>query len=175
MNPDYSPRKWLHPLLDADASYILMDLSSHKFEPLTPSGSSHNRELIPVHEGYMQQVASSPRVTELRVICEEFGQFMESWIVRIKPGRIVEVGDVLIAVYKSLQKQMTHAEWAKLSEKQDMVASRMYTRRVRKADFEKVNGVRRVDLLGDKFWLGGLSRIDERNPYDFQLVLKKGK
>ena len=174
MNPEYAPRRRLHPLLDEEG-YVFMDLSLHKFNPLTPSASSGSRKLIPIHEGYMTQVASSPKVTEMNVICAEFGKFMEPWIIKVKPGRTIEVGDVLYSIYKSLQKPVTHAEWAKLNEEEVVLASRMYTRRVRKADYEKVNGVRRVDLLGDKFWFGGIQGVNERDPFNFQLILLKAR
>lgn len=171
MNLHYTPRTSVHPLLK-DAEYIHLDLASHSFKPMTPNDNWVSRRYNPIHEGYLSQVATYPYATELKITCKALGRFAGTWVIKVKTGRTVSVGDVLKAVYEGLHTRMTHAEWAKLTENEAYEAARQYTRRCREAEFERVQGVRRVDLLGKKHWFGGLKKVRDDDSYNFELLVK---
>ncbi|KAH8110040.1 hypothetical protein DFH11DRAFT_1514880 [Phellopilus nigrolimitatus] len=171
MNPAHAPQTKVHPLLK-DAHYVHLDFASPKFAPLTPSGGIFGRTLVSVHSGYLTLPASYPVVAGLVLRCHEFGQFEGAWAVTVDPGRSVNVGDVLRAIHDTLQTRVTHAEWAKMSDHEVYEASRAYTRRCRTAEFEKMQGVRRVDLLGDKHWFNGMKRVKDDDPHNFRLLVR---
>ncbi|KAI5121774.1 hypothetical protein M0805_009585 [Coniferiporia weirii] len=174
MNPAHKPRTSVHPMLK-DAQYVHLDLASPGYAPLTPSGGGswhHEKKLVPIHEGYLSQIASYPAVSKIVITCSAFGAFEGSWAVIVEPGRTVSVGEVLHAVQRSLQTPVTHAEWARLSEREVYEASKAYTHRCRKAEFEKMQGVRRVDLLGGKSWFGGISKVKDDDPHNFKLLVR---
>ena len=171
MSPHHRPRTTVHPLLK-DSTYVRLDLSSHTFAPTTPSGNWVSRKYNPIHEAYLSQVATYPPTAEIRIVCHALGRFAETWAIRVRPGRTVAVGDVLRAVYEQLHTQMTHEEWARLSENERYEASKAYTRRCTTAEFERVKGVRRVDLLKDKHMFAGLKRVTDNDSSNFELLVK---
>ncbi|THH09668.1 hypothetical protein EW145_g1849 [Phellinidium pouzarii] len=175
MNPAQKPLTNVNPLIK-DSNYVYLDLSSHFYAPLTPSSKSHwhsnSNGLVPINEKYLAGIASHPPVTKVVIRCSAFGSFKDAWKIIVEPGRTVTIRDVLHAVHRSLQTALTHVEWAKLSERETYEASRAYTRRCRKADFERMQGVRRVDLLNEKCWFGGISKVKDDDPHNFELSVR---
>lgn len=176
MNPSQYPRSRIHRLLKDD-HYIYLDLASPTYTPLTPNGTSriHNT-LIPVHKGYLEQVACAPAVRKLTLTCDAFPRrFADIWRIELditNLGRHVAVGDVLKVVHEAMQAPVTHQEWSRLTDSEVYEASKAYTKRCRHSEFERMQGVRRVDFLGEKTWFGSISRMKDDDPYNFQLRVR---
>ena len=170
-NPQYPPREAVHPLL-REGSGSRLDLSSHTYSPQMLISHWPSRKYGAMHPGYLSQTATCPAMFEIKIRCKAFGQFTDSWVITLNLGRTISVGDILKAVHKSVYQKFTHAEWAKCSEQQVYDVGKAYTRRVRTGEFEKVEGARRVDLLGKKHWFAGLKRIREDDPYHYELLVK---
>lgn len=72
----------------------------------------------------------------------------------------ITVHDVLFAIHKMLQRQISHRDWVDLSSDRATSVARAYTRRCRTFPttqaFEESQGVRRVDYLLDKYYFKGL-------------------
>lgn len=173
MNPTHVPQAKINHLLQ-DSRYVKLDLSLPTFSPLTASGGWQSSQLRPVHEGYLEGIASYPAVTEMTITCKAFGKFEQSWKINIRLRDAIRVGDVLRYVHAGMRTQVTHAEWASMSQTDVLEASRSYTRRTRVANSESetMNGVLRVDLLRDKYYFDGIKRIREDDPYNFELKVK---
>ena len=91
----------------------------------------------------------------------------------------ITVNDVLCAIHRMMQRQITHSDWVKLPQSKADAVARAYTRRCRTFPtvqaFEASQGVKRVDYLEDKYMFKGLVR--HRGEQDFEhlrlLVAKK--
>lgn len=165
------PRTNLHPLLAVDAHYVYLDLAASVFAPQTPSSNSVlGHKLVPLKEGFLAMTAAYPPSNVIYLKCSALGkEWAGRWRVRVYQGRTVSVGDVLCGAHEMLQTQISHAEWAKCTRDEMYTASRAYTRRVRKEDFAGVEGVRRVDLLGEKHYFAGVEKVKED---EFELLVK---
>lgn len=172
MNPQYIPRSRIHPLLKDTPGWVVLNLAPPTYKPMTPKDPSPNSSLIPINKGYLEQVACYPQATKMVITCDALHPFAESWKIVVDPGRHIAVGDVLYAIYTSLQTPVTHQEWARLNSIQRYDPSKAYTRRVENADFERVQGVRRVDFLGDKHWFSGITRVKDDDSQNFKLHVR---
>lgn len=169
--PPPKPRTQVHQLLSHDKYHLFLDLSSPVFKPLTPNNSAS--ALIPVHQGYLDQLATSPPHHTMTIHCAALGKFEKDWAVTLEHGRHVSVGDVLAAVHDALRKQVTHAEWAKVTDEEAYESARAYTRRVRTANYEMNQGLRRVDFLREKYFFGGITRMkNDENGHHFLLHVR---
>ncbi|KAL5498913.1 hypothetical protein ACEPAH_1431 [Sanghuangporus vaninii] len=170
-NPQYPPRANVHPLL-RDTSGTRLDLSSHSYAPQMLTSNWPRRKYSAIHRDYLSQPATYPVAHEIKIICNAFGPFADSWAIRVTPGRTVTVGEVLHAIHSSIYKKMTHAEFARFSDEEMYEIGKAYTLRIRNAEFERVQGARRVDVLGKKHWFGGLRKIRDDDPHRFELLVK---
>lgn len=166
-----SSRTRIHPLL-VNGVYSYLDFASHHYLPQTPTRLESDSSLKPLHPGYLALPASYPVVTHISIRCAAFKRFEESWKIRIDLGRSISVGDVLRALYDALQTRMTHEEWSRMSDREVNEASRAYTRRSRHSEFEKRQGVRRVDFLGKNHIFGGMRVVAENDPHHFMLLTR---
>lgn len=85
------------------------------------------------------------------------------------------VGDVLYMIHSSLQRQISHSDWARLSQSEETAIARAYTRRYRSipssAELEARQGVKRVDYLMDRHVFRGLIRAaDGDGFYNWRLL-----
>lgn len=174
------PPAQFHPLLNGESAQeilLFFDLSLHAFNPIRisrpreTSGSS-------IGQDELRQQATHPGVNRMRITCD----MLPDWPVVLEPQRDdpyrsdylgvpsssssytqpITVGDILVAVHRMLQRQISHRDWVKLSQDEATAIARAYTRRCRTfpsaEQFEASQGVRRVDYLKDKFVFKGLSR-----------------
>ena len=148
----------LHPLLDVGLGGqcpLLFNLSSPSYDPrrnmsVGPSGYH------PLSENELNQPATSPYVMRAKIICDD----LPGWSITVKPSgySVLTVNDVLTAIHRAMQRQITQPEWDKLSKESAAAVARAYKHRCRAqgADEEK-RGVKRVDYLRDQYMFKGLT------------------
>jgi len=177
------PKFHIHQLLKSDNPHLLLDLTAARCSPLTPNG---RHGVIPVHPGYLSQAATYPELPKITVICPELAPFEKEWAITVEPSTFslsgqmgVTAGDILASVHEALQKAVTHAEWAKISEKDVYEVSMAFTRRCRAlgGEFEKERnqGVKRCDFLRDKIVLSGLSQVKSGDGSTFKVNVKTAR
>jgi len=189
-SPQYQapPPSQFHPLLNAESAaepLLYFDLSTHAFDPMRIT-SPRQTTGTPLSLDELAQQATHPGVTRMRIICDLIPQ----WDVVLEPQRDyvsssgylaiphqqaasnqpITLGDVLVAVHRMLQTQITHRDWARLSNTEATNIARAYTRRCRTypsaEQFEASQGVRRVDYLEDKYLFKGLLRLRGDDGFD---------
>ncbi|EMD40404.1 hypothetical protein CERSUDRAFT_80076 [Gelatoporia subvermispora B] len=190
------PTTQIHPLLDgepADGPLLLFDISRSAFQPrrLSSPGQANG---APLSLDELGQQATHPAVTRMTITCD----IIKQWPITLEafdrerprspyldvpiPSRDsnvpITVGDVLVAIHRSLQQRISHVDWARLSQSDAADVARAYTRRCRTYPsaeaFEAAQGVRRVDYLLDKYMFKGLKRV-HRNGNLEELKLIVGK
>jgi len=177
------PKFHIHQLLKSDNPHLLLDLTQPRCTPLTPNG---RHGVIPVHPAYLAQAATYPELPKITITCPDTAPFEKEWAITVEPSAFslsdqagVTVSDILASVHQGLQTAVTHAEWAKISEKDVYEVSMAFTRRCRALgpDFEKerIQGVKRCDFLRDKFVLTGLSQVKSGDGSTFRLITKPAK
>ena len=174
-NHQHAPRPQISLIL-ASARYVNLDLSIPTFSAMTKPGGWQTTQPKPIHDGYLAKSATQPEVFDMNIICKGFGRFEKDWkiTIRSRTSRPITIGDVLRAVYHGMQTQVTHAEWAAMAQTEVIDASRSYTRRVRASDsdFVAMQGVRRVDILKEKYFFGGIKQIRGDDLFNFELLVK---
>lgn len=125
----------------------------------------------------LRQPATHPPTTHMRIVCDPIKQwpielkdrrsepFAHSMLLQVpamEPAPPITVGDVLNAIHRAMQTQISHVDWARLSKSDEIEIARAYTRRCRAfpsvEQFEASQGVRRVDYLLKKYMFKGLKR-----------------
>ncbi|KDQ54281.1 hypothetical protein JAAARDRAFT_38441 [Jaapia argillacea MUCL 33604] len=171
------PQALIHPLLNGESPPpILFDLSVSTFSPHKFISVG---QTIALSRDDLAQPATHPPTTHMRITCDAIPQWpidlqfpstpsipTNSLLLQVPvhPQAItpITLGDVLTAIHRSLQTQITHLDWAKLNMSQEMEISRAYRRRCKTfpsvEQFEASQGVRRVDYLGKKVCFRGLVR-----------------
>ena len=168
------PANRLHLLLNgehASGPLLLFDLSLNTFSPLRIAhhGDTTGQPLSLVE---LEEPATLPGITRMTIKCDMVTQ----WPVVLEPEREsspylsvqpespqpITLGDVLVAIHRSLQTQIRHVDWARLTQSEEIDISRAYTRRCRTFSsaraFEASQGVRRVDYLKERYMFKGLVR-----------------
>ncbi|EJD03602.1 kinase-like protein [Fomitiporia mediterranea MF3/22] len=148
-----------------------LDFAFHAYLPQIPSNNNDksSRTFVAAHNDQLFQAAVVPGTTNMRITCKAFGKFVDTWAITVRSiRRPITIGHVLSAMHQHMQTKMTHEEWAKLSEPEVIEAGQAYTRRCREAEFEKMQGVRRLDLLGKKRFFGGLKKA--KGDVDYELI-----
>ncbi|CCL98253.1 uncharacterized protein FIBRA_00247 [Fibroporia radiculosa] len=188
------PSNQLHPLLDGesrDGPMLVFDLSLNQFNAMhiTERGRTSGKQLS---RDELEQQATYPAIRKMRITCDLIPQ----WPIVLEPGKAksnfllvpsssrdvpITVGDVLIAIHKSLQQQITHVDWVRLSQSEETAVARAYTRRCKTFPsveaFEKSQGVRRVDFLLERFMFRGLkrSKADQDGFENVRLIVEARK
>lgn len=182
----YPVRSQIHPLLsglggETRILSILFDLSAPTFNPLQIIGAGRTTPISPQE---LAQPATNPPTTRLTITCN----FIPQWPIyldynaataaasggylRISPPAAVPItlGDVLYSIHTSLQTQVTHLDWARLSDSESKAIARAYTRRCRASPSMESHlasqGVRRVDYLLKTFVFAGLVREPGDDGFD---------
>ena len=105
----------------------------------------------------LAQLATRPQRESLEIIC---GFFPGDWPIKItRPGGIT-VTDVLEAIYASMLRRISHAEWDTLSEREQGRVKNEFDTRWQAAEDSgacRQNGVLRKDCLLQHTLFGGLS------------------
>lgn len=186
------PPSQFHPLLNGEGGnrpLLFFDLSVHAFNPLRISAHGHTTGTALTYEELSQQ-ATHPGITRMEITCDGISQ----WPIILEPQRDrpssgflnvpssatadfgpITVGDVLVAIHRVLQTQISHRDWVQLTPSQETNIARAYTRRCRTfpsvEEFEARQGVRRVDYLLDKVVFRGLTRVRGEDGFDFVRLL----
>lgn len=192
--PAPNPPPQLNPLLSAEypnQPQVVFDLSLNHYDPQRLSHPGHN-STISLSREEMSQPACYPGVTRMEITCDE----LPNWKVVLEPHRErpsnfgylavptedvntpVSVNDVLFAIHRLLQRQVTHRDWVALSPERATAVARAYTRRCRTfpttQQFEESQGVRRVDYLESNYMFKGLVRYRGEQGFE-RLRLLVGK
>ncbi|KAH8096660.1 hypothetical protein BXZ70DRAFT_329226 [Cristinia sonorae] len=184
-----SPPSQFHPLLNGEGGnrpLLHFDLSVHAFNPLRISSHGQTTGTALTLDELSQQ-ATHPGVTRMEIICDAISQWpivlepqpdrpSQSGYLSVPSGPAsygpITVGDILVAIHRVLQTQISHRDWVKLSAQEEANVARAYTRRCRTfpsaEEFEARQGVRKVDYLLERFMFRGLTRI--RGTDGFELV-----
>jgi hypothetical protein len=168
----------IHPYLNGEAPRpdFYFNLSTSTFSPmrLVAPGQS---ALLTLDD--LSQPATHPPITRLRIVCDAIPQWptelqynpyaAAAAAIPLSAGGggggapPITLGDVLIALHRSLQLRISHLDWARLNVSEETAVARAYTRRCRAvphlAQFEASQGVRRVDYLLDRVVFRGLVRV----------------
>lgn len=181
----YPIQTQIHPLLSGPSSEprsqpIFFDLSSSSFNPLRVIGAGR---VEPISTQELAEPATHPPTTRLNITCDKTPRWpilldynlaaaaANGGYLSGSPSTVpITLGDVLYAIYTSMQTQISHIEWARLSNTEETAISRAYTRRCRAIpSMEELlasQGVRRVDYLLKKCMVAGLVRAQGDDGYD---------
>jgi len=125
----------------------------------------------------MQEPATHPPLTRLRIICDaipnwpidlEFRQANATPYSPYSPNQFafqqqappapISLADVLIAVHQAMHRRITHEDWAKLNRHDSRAITKAYIKRCGMSEYEKSQGVKRVDFLLGRTRMVGLIR-----------------
>lgn len=185
-NPPTAPHQF-HPMLNGESGLsplLIFDLSLNTFTPyrISAPGETTGSTLSLDQLG---EQATYPGVKRMTITCDEIPQ----WPIVLEPqtrSRLdylavpsisapITLGDVLIAIHRSLQRQITHVDWARLSRADEVEVARAYTRRCKTFPsaeaFEVSQGVRRVDYLRDRYMFKGLVRTSHDGGFEHAKLL----
>ncbi|KAI0355518.1 hypothetical protein OH77DRAFT_1425028 [Trametes cingulata] len=177
------PAPAIHPLLNGENAagpMLLFDLSLNTFNPQRVKSLSQTSG-TPLTLDELREPATYPAVRRMTITCER----IPDWPVVLEPHSTsrersrerspflnvpaaamddapITVYDVLMALHRTMQRQISHVDWARLTQAQTYAISAAYTRRCRTfpsaAAFEEAQGVRRVDYLLEQHMFRGLVR-----------------
>ncbi|KAI0364595.1 hypothetical protein BV20DRAFT_974253 [Pilatotrama ljubarskyi] len=177
------PAPAIHPLLNgenAGGPMLLFDLSLNTFNPQRVKSLSQTSG-TPLTLEELREPATYPAVRRMTITCDR----LPEWPIVLEPHSTsrersrerspflnvpaaaaddtpITVYDVLMAIHRTMQRQISHVDWARLTRAQTYDISAAYTRRCRTfpsaAAFEEAQGVRRVDYLLDQYMFRGLVR-----------------
>lgn len=87
------------------------------------------------------------------------------------PPPPISLQDILIAIHRHMQKQISHADWAKLDRREEIAVGQAYTARCRAAqsitEHELAQGVKRVDfLLGSTKFVGLVRQLPSSDGWE---------
>ena len=180
LSPSPSPRFHIHSLLTREASFagFYFNLASPTVLPLRFIGPGRRFAVISPHE--LHQPATDPPITRMRISHDVIPQWpidigllsVESGVDTIHP---ITVGDVLYMVHASLGRKITHRDWDNLTISEQTEIACTYTQRYTNTpstiEVEALQGVRRVDYLGEKYVFRGLVRVhDEDGLFRWKLI-----
>ncbi|KAF7299363.1 Ectomycorrhiza-regulated small secreted protein [Mycena indigotica] len=120
----------------------------------------------PLSDSELSQHATHPPVATLRVRCGVYPS--ETWVSEARNRQGVTVKNVLDAIYRTLNIQLTHAEWESLCPKQQNRVNLVFDARWRAGrdpKAERAVGILRRDCLLQHVLFAGLSETDEENDY----------
>ncbi|KAI0677765.1 hypothetical protein C8Q78DRAFT_962151 [Trametes maxima] len=184
------PAPAIHPLLNGENAagpMLLFDLSLNTFSPQRVKMLSETSG-TPLSLDELREPATYPTVRRMTITCD----LIPNWPIVLEPQTTsrersreqspflgvppsttedvpITVFDVLMAIHRTVQRQITHVDWARLTESQMRAVSAAYTRRCRTfpsaAAFEEAQGVRRVDYLHDQYMFRGLVRENAKDGF----------
>ena len=171
----------LHPLLRPEAQGIYLDLSFFEFRPV-----DGNKRPIPPY--ILAEPATHPPTTRLVITSERIPQwpilldyYAATRSTAYSPSTLppITLGDVLTAIHEAMQTQITHKEWAELSDREEIAVGKAYAKRYKLVPgYESrvaADGVRRVDYLLKKVLFAGLARKSGDQGYESLKLIVKSK
>ena len=173
----FSPQLVINPWINAAAPRqdFFFDLAPAAFTPLRLFGPGQSGFLSAEE---MQEPATHPPLTRLRIICDvipnwpidlEFRQQNTTPYSPYSPNQFayqqqqappppISLADVLIAVHQAMHRRITHDDWAKLNRHDSRAVTKAYMKRCGMSEYEKSQGVKRVDFLLGRTRMVGLVR-----------------
>ncbi|KAL4064727.1 hypothetical protein V8B97DRAFT_1875834 [Scleroderma yunnanense] len=163
----------VHPLLNGEATYagFYFDLASPTFSPLRTVGPG---QFVAISSAELRQPATDPPIMRMRIT----HHIIPQWPIDIGPPPVksvvgtihpITLGDVLYTIHTSLGWKITHRDWDKLTISEQTEIACSYTRRYASVpsaiELEAVQGVRRVDYLGEKHVFRGLVRAHDEEGF----------
>ncbi|KAJ8590733.1 hypothetical protein M405DRAFT_145831 [Rhizopogon salebrosus TDB-379] len=156
----------IHPLLNGEAygSDLYFDFANPAFAPLRRVGPE---QMVMLSDDELREHATFPPITNMRITHDAIPQWpVELNLVHgeydVGNPLPLTVGDVLYMIHSSMHRQISHQDWARLSQSEETAIARAYTRRYRgipsSAEMEASQGVKRVDYLMDRHVFRGLIR-----------------
>ncbi|KAI0002429.1 hypothetical protein BJV74DRAFT_949129 [Russula compacta] len=185
------PRPQLHNLINGEiiAQHLYIDFAEAEvvFRKRTGSGF-HGLTTLGGYD--LEQPATNPQMTRVRVVCDPIPQWPVDLQVigtTLSPHRrrrgalpYLTLEDVLSAVHASLHRKISHEEWGRLTVSQETEVARAYTRRFKSSGSEwasrqqQAEGVKRVDFLLKNTWFKGFTWLEPENGVE-RLKLLLGK
>ncbi|KAH9884955.1 hypothetical protein C8Q73DRAFT_660480 [Cubamyces lactineus] len=190
------PSPAINPLLNgenAGGPMLIFDLSLNTFSPQrVTSGGQKTGTPLTLEE--LREPATHPSVRRMTITCDQ----LPEWPIVLEPHSTsrersrerspflgvshamaddppITVYDVLMAIHRTVQRQISHVDWARLSQSDMRAVSAAYTRRCRTfpsaAAFEEAQGVRRVDYLRDNYMFQGLVRANSKDGFSKMKLL----
>lgn len=169
-----SPQQFqIHPFLNGETygSDLYFDIANPAFAPMRRASPTQS-VMLSVDE--LREPATFPTITSMRITHD----FIPWWPIDLQyvHGEYdagnqlpLTVGDVLWMIHSSLHRQISHQDWARLSQSEETAIARAYTRRYRSipssAEFEASQGVKRVDYLMDRHVFRGLVRSSDQDGF----------
>ena len=174
------PRPQLHNLINGELIsqhlHINFSVSDLAIKRRTGPGVNHVATLA-VYD--LEQPATNSQMTRVRIVCDAIPQ----WPVDIRvigtslspyrPGRAalpyLTLEDVVRAVHASLQHNISHEEWSRLTTIEEMRVARAYRRRFKACGSsyaereQQAQGVKRVDFLLRNTWFKGFTWLEHEN------------
>ncbi|KAJ7072787.1 hypothetical protein C8F01DRAFT_1105217 [Mycena amicta] len=164
----------IHPWLNGEMpNELSFDLALTAFAPSRIVGPEQR---LPLGAMDIQQPAFYPAVTRLRIVCDAIPDYP---VDVVYPGGLfapppITLGDILVAVHKTMHQSITHHDWDRLSVAQEAAVSRTFTRRCRMdAELRRAaghvpdemqarrQGVKVVDFLSGLTMFRGLVRAED--------------
>lgn len=168
----------LHLLLRHDSQAISLDLSSFEFRPVNAKGE-------PISSRILAEPATRPPITRLVVSSDQIPKWpvhldYHAAISNTRSSSVLQpitLADILYAIHRTIQTQVTHREWAELDEDDQIAVEEAYKRRCKLALGHEARlvseGVKRVDYLHKKVMFAGLVRECDGQGYaNLKLLVK---
>jgi len=134
-----------------------------RFKPEKPYATSGNHTFR-VHDDMLAAPATSPPVQRMRLICREL-----PWRITVTNHKGVTVRDILETLYNELNQPMTEGEWwiAQDEERERTLAAYKTNCSDEMKDYKRKmdEGVKRIDWLGRKTMLAGVTRTPFDEPF----------
>ncbi|KAG1736974.1 hypothetical protein EDB19DRAFT_1719437 [Suillus lakei] len=151
-----------HPLLDGPPEFYL-NIAKSYFSPLRKVGP--NNMVAVIAEEELREPATFPTITSMHITHDAIPQ----WPIDMTTTEIhITVGDILRLIHSSLQREISHSDWAQLSQNEGTNITRTYMGRYRSA-----RRVRRVDyLLNGHIFKGLVKAPDQDGVCHWKLLTK---
>ncbi|KAI0261266.1 hypothetical protein BC834DRAFT_897011 [Gloeopeniophorella convolvens] len=185
------PQPQLHNLLNGEiiSQHLHINLVSPDLVFRRRTGP--NADQLVTLRGYeLEQPATSPQMTRVRVVCDAIPQWpVDLQVVgtTLTPHRrrraslpFLTLEDIVHAVHASLHRKISHEEWGRLTIEQETEVARAYTRRfkasgnARTEREQQAEGVKRIDFLLKNTWFKGFTWLEPENGVE-RLKLLVGK
>ncbi|KAI6027054.1 hypothetical protein EDC04DRAFT_2719197 [Pisolithus marmoratus] len=170
-----SPHFEIHPLLNGEVPYsgLYLNLASPVFAPMRYIGPN---QLIMVSPEELNHPATNPPITRMRITHDAIPQWpidlelrYDEYPASAGPPPPITLGDVLYTIHSSLHRHISHSDWNRLSDSEQLPINRAYTRRYRSvpsmADAEANRGIKRVDYLRENYIFKGLVRASDEDGF----------
>ncbi|KAF8149414.1 hypothetical protein B0H34DRAFT_733675 [Crassisporium funariophilum] len=162
----------IHPWLNAEMlrSDFIFDMSLSNFAPMRYVG---NNQTVIISPEELSQPATHPPIFQMNIVCEQ----LPKWPISMQYNPYtssntyptvappITLGDVLSAIWNSMQQRISQYDWAQLPPQVEYAVSRAYTKRCKAMPSTEVmvrnQGVKRVDFLLEKVMFRGLVRVGE--------------